>query len=398
MTNVEVLDARPDARGGYKVDVSRGERVSRVSSEWFSRPADERYLSLADLFASVKGRSERSYTRTVESAAVRVEASRDNAERLDLVLPGSDMPIAPTHWSFGQIASLVGAPAAYLRQLPAAVAGINLQYGLSSHRAEQVKTLETDDGRIELRAVTGPDYGRIYDHELAAAVQRIAGNGTGDTRWKVPGVLDWSTGIYNPRVDVTQDTTTLYASDRDVFLFLVDDLNPIEAGRLPDGSPDLYFRGFYCWNSEVGAKTLGMASFYLRAVCQNRNLWGVEDFEEITIRHSKYAASRFAHEAAPALTRFANSSPAPFIDGIRQARAKIVARTDEDRADFLRKRGFSKAETAKVLERVLNEEGRKPESVFDFVQGITAVARDKSHQDARLDLEGRAKKLLDRAA
>lgn len=398
MTNVEVLDACPGSRGGYKVDVSRGERVGRVSSEWFNRPADERYLSLADLFASVKGRSERSRTRTVESAAVRVEASRDDAERLSLMLPGSDAPIAPTHWSFGQLASLVGAPAAYLRQLPAALAGINLQYGLTSHRAEQVKTLETDDGRLELRAVTGPDYGRIYDHELVAAVQRIAGNGIGDTRWKVPGVLDWSTGIYNPRVDVTQDTTTLYASDRDVFLFLVDDLNPIEAGRLPDGSPDLYFRGFYCWNSEVGAKTLGMASFYLRAVCQNRNLWGVEDFEEIAIRHSKYAASRFAHEAAPALTRFANSSPAPFIDGIRQARAKIVARSDEDRADFLRKRGFSKAETAKILERVLNEEGRKPESVFDFVQGITAVARDKTHQDARLDLEGRAKKLLERAA
>ena len=104
-----------------------------------------------------------------------------------------------------------------------------------------------------------------------------------------------------------------------MFLFLVDDLNPIEAGLLPDGSPDLFFRGFYTWNSEVGAKTLGIASFYLRAVCQNRNLWGVEDFQEITIRHSKYAASRFAHEAAPALSRFAESSPAPFIDGIRAA-------------------------------------------------------------------------------
>jgi hypothetical protein len=398
MTQVEVLDARSDPRGGYRVDVSRGERIGRVSSEWFSRPADQRYLSLSELMAAVKGRAERSRTRTVESAAVRVEADRGDAERLALVLPGSDQPVAPTHWSFGQLAALVGAPAAYLRQLPAPLAGINLQYGLTSHRAEQVKTLETDDGRVELRAVTGPDYGRIYDHELVAAVQRIAGNGTGDTRWKVPGVLDWSTGIYNPRVNVTQDTTTLYASDRDVFLFLVDDLNPIEAGRLPDGSPDLYFRGFYCWNSEVGAKTLGMASFYLRAVCQNRNLWGVEDFEEITIRHSKYAASRFAHEAAPALTRFANSSPAPFINGIRQARERIVARTDEDRTEFLRKRGFGKAETAKIIDTVLAEEGRKPESVFDFVQGITAVARNKTHQDARLDLEARAKKLLDRAS
>jgi hypothetical protein len=398
MTNVEVLDARPDPQGGYRVDVGRGECVGRVSSEWFSRPADERYLSLSELMSSVRGRAERSRTRTVESASVRVEADRGDAERLALVLPGSDQPIVPTHWSFGQLAALVGAPAAYLRQLPAPLAGINLQYGLASHRAEQVKTLETNDGRVELRAVTGPDYGRIYDHELVAAVQRIAGNGTGDTRWKVPGVLDWGSGVYNPLIDITQDTTTLYASDRDVFLFLVDDLNPIEAGRLPDGSPDLYFRGFYCWNSEVGAKTLGIASFYLRAVCQNRNLWGVEDFEEITIRHSKYAASRFAHEAAPALTRFANSSPQPFVNGIRQARERIVARTDEDRSEFLRKRGFGKAETAKIIETVLAEEGRKPESVFDFVQGITAVARDKPYQDARLDLEARAKKLLDWAA
>src|SRR3989338_6077682 len=72
---------------------------------------------------------------------------------------------------------------------------------------------------------------------------------------------------------------------------------------------------------------------------------GVEDFQEIKIRHSKYAASRFAHEAAPALTRFANSSP---------------------------------------------------EGIFDFVQGSPRLARDKTQQDARLDMEGRAKKLLDR--
>ena len=398
MTNLETLDGRRDASGGYKVDISRGERIGRVSSEWFSRPNDERYLSLSELYASVKGRAERSRTRTVESAAIRVDAHRDDPENLALILPDAEAPVAPTHWSFGQLASLVSAPAAYLRQLPAPLAGINLQYGLTSHRAEQIKTLETEDGRTELRAVTGPDYGRIYDHELVAAVQKIAGNGIGDTRWKVPGTLDWPSGVYNPMVDITKDTTTLYASDRDVFLFLVDDMNPIEAGKLPDGSPDLYFRGFYCWNSEVGAKTLGIASFYLRAVCQNRNLWGVEDFQEISIRHSKYAANRFAHEAAPALTRFADSSPRPFVEGIRAARERIVARNDDDRTDFLRRRGFSKAETARIVETVLAEEGRPAESVFDFVQGITAVARSKPQQDARLEMEGKAKKLLERAA
>jgi hypothetical protein len=398
MTMMTLTQNEQPVSNGFRVDVSRGERVGRVSSEWFSRPDDERYLSLTDLHDAVRRRADRARARTVESRAVRVEAARDNTERLALLVPGRDEPVAPTHWSFGQLCGLVGAPSSYLRQLPASLAAINLQHGLLSHRAELVKTLEADDGRVELRAVTGPDYGRIWDHELVSAVKKIAGNGTGDTRWKVPGVLDWSTMTHNPFVDITKDTTTLYASDRDVFLFLVDDTHPIEAGRLPDGSPDLYFRGFYCWNSEVGSKTLGIASFYLRAVCMNRNLWGVENFEEITIRHSKFAAQRFAHEAAPALTRFADSSPAPFIAGIRAARERIVARSDEDRDSFLRKRGLSKSETTKIIETVLHEEGRPPESVFDFVQGISALARGKPHQDARLELEGKAKRLLERAA
>ena len=131
---------------GYRVDLSRGERVGRVSSEWLSRPADERYLSLADLHRAVKARAERSRARTTESRAIRLEASRNNPERLALVLPGEAEPVAPTHWSFGQLASLVGAPAGYLRQLPAPIAGINLQYGLAHHRSEMVKTYTTDDG------------------------------------------------------------------------------------------------------------------------------------------------------------------------------------------------------------------------------------------------------------
>ncbi len=398
MSQIVIPAGAQAPRPGYKVDTTRGHRDGRVSSEWFSRPDDQRFLSLSELSTSVRWRAERSRTRTVESTAVRVEADRDHPDGLSLIIPGADDRVAPTHWSFGQLATLVGAPASYLRQLPGPLAGINLQYGLTHHRAELVKTLELDDGRTELRAITGPDYGRIYDHELVSAVQKIAGDGTGDTRWKVPGVMDWSTSTYNPHVDISKSTTTLYASDRDVFLFLVDDLNPIEAGRLPDGSPDLFFRGFYCWNSETGSKTLGIASFYLRGVCQNRNLWGVEQFEQISIRHSKFAASRFAHEAEPALEQFANSSALPFVQGVKAARERIVAQDDDERRDFLRKQGFSRPDTAKIIDTVMAEEGRKPQSIFDFVQGITAVARDKPHQDTRLDYEARAKKLLDRVS
>ena len=76
--NMQVLDSRRDLSGGYKVDVTRGERVCWVSSEWFSRPDDERFLSLGELARSVRDRSERSRTRVVETALIHVEASRTN--------------------------------------------------------------------------------------------------------------------------------------------------------------------------------------------------------------------------------------------------------------------------------------------------------------------------------
>ena len=119
-------------RAGFKVDLSRGERVSRVSSEWFSRPDDERFMPLPELYADVCARAERATARTLESRVIRVEARRDDAERLELIVPGRETPVLPTHWSFGQLCCLVGAPASYLRELPAPLAGVNLQHGLLS--------------------------------------------------------------------------------------------------------------------------------------------------------------------------------------------------------------------------------------------------------------------------
>ena len=61
----------PGQRGGvsqaFKVEMTRGSRDARVSSQWFSRPADERFLSLGELYASVRGRADRSETSTVQS-------------------------------------------------------------------------------------------------------------------------------------------------------------------------------------------------------------------------------------------------------------------------------------------------------------------------------------------
>jgi hypothetical protein len=100
----------------------------------------------------------------------------------------------------------------------------------------------------------------------------------------------------------------------------------------------------------------------------------------------------------PALESFADASAVRFVSGIRAARAEVVARNDEDRSVFLRKRGFSRTDTTRIIETVLTEEGHPPASVFDFVQGITAFARAEPRQDARLDLELKAKRLLEQVA
>lgn len=380
----------------FKVEVNRGTMSTRVSSEWFNRPADQRFLDLNSLYESTHRRYEHSTVRTTQARDMRVQATREDASKLTLLIPGNHDPIAPTNWSFGQLCSLVQAPAGYLNRLPGTLAGINLQHGLLNSRgaAEVIKTMQVEDGRVELRAATGPDYGRIFDCEVVEAVRKIAGNGTGDTRWKVPGMLNWSNGTYNPFVDITSQTTTLYASDRDVFMFLVDDTHPIQCGTLPDGSPDLYFRGFIIWNSEVGSRTLGIATFYLRGVCMNRCLWGVEGWKELIIRHSKFACDRFASEVAPRLLQLSESSTAPFEAKIAEAKSTKVATDDDARKAFLKNKGFSKSETTKIMEAVLNEEGHEAESVFDFVNGITAVARKIEYQDARLEMEQRAGKIL----
>jgi hypothetical protein len=240
--------------------------------------------------------------------------------------------------------------------------------------------------------VTGPTYGRIPDYEVVDAIMQLQGD------WKVPGVMDWSTGRYDPNVPVTSETTTLFASDRDMFAFLVDDRNPIEIGRLPNGDPDLIFRGFYARQSEVGIASLTIATMYLRGICCNRLLWGVEGFSEISIRHSKHAPDRFLLEAEPALQQFAQGDVKAITDGVEAAQAAKVADDDEAALAFLRERKVPKQRAQKVLKAVEREEGRPARTVWDLAQGITAVARDIPHNDDRLQFERVAGQLLDKVA
>lgn len=388
--------------GPFKVDTSAGTTRSDVSSQWYSRPDDQRFLDLNAMLEKVQGRRDVALVDNLNPKDFRVVSTMEDPNALDLILDTSvgEQTAQMTHYSFSQVCGLVKAPAGYLRRLPGAIAGINLQYGLSDYRegAIQAYRLPNED-HVELRAATGPTYGRVWDEEVVRAVMKVAGDGTGrDAHWKVPGVLNWRDGTYDPNAPITRESTTLFASDRDVFLFLVDDKRPIQIGTLPDGSPDLVFRGFYVANSEVGNRGFYLAAFYLRGVCQNRMLWGVERFQELSFRHSSGAPERFLQEAAPALESFSNANTSAFLNGVQAAREKVVAKDEEGQRKFLKARGFTGNQTKAIIESVTQEEGHEPRSVWDFVQGITAVARKVGHQDDRMSLEKKAGHLLDQVA
>lgn len=126
---------------------------------------------------------------------------------------------------------------------------------------------------------------------------------------------------------------------------------------------------------------------------------------DIQVRaRSKNAPQRFMAEAAPALQRFSDGSDHALVHGVNLARNTIVAKDDDDRTKFLRDRKFTGAETKKILaavveDRIVTEGTERPAaSIWDMVQGITAVAREEPHQDARVALERKAKTLLDKVA
>lgn len=378
----------------YKVAINRGGTSMAVSAQWANRSEDERFLSLESLYIHCATRARQSGSRNMAISDLKVLPSGNDANELRVMSPHG--ATWPTNHSFGQLTSLSGAiPSNYLRNLPAPLAAECVNHALRTND-KTVKAYVETNGHKTLRALTGPKYGRIFDFEVVAEIQRLKGN------WKVPGTIDWSTSKYDPQAPNDKQSTTLYASDRDMFAFLVDDTTPVEVGKLPNGEPDLMFRGFYAWNSEVGNKSLGLATFWLRAVCGNRCIWGMEDFAKIRIRHNNHAPARLFTEFRPMLQTFAQSTAKNAVEYVKNAqRSALEIVAPKAREAYIQgaaaatiNQRFTRGEIRAILAKAIETEQRSIENVWDFVNGATAIARDIPNADRRVDLEKRAGELV----
>lgn len=354
--------------------------LMKASRQWASRPDDERFTSLVamrDHFVTLRDNSR---AVMVPGKALTVVPDEKDHQALSVRSPnGHDF--APTNWAFGQLASRVGAPASYLRTLPAAIAADNLNYGLQFNRdIEDVNVLVERSGT--LRAMTGPKYGRVWNSDVVGALTRQFGDGvTGD--WRVPGE-------FGRAVQVTKANTTLYAGDRDMFVFLADETNRIEVPRRRNGEAGSMARGFFVWNSEVGASTFGLGTFLFDYVCCNRIVWGAENYQEVRIRHTSGAPDRWLGEVLPALETYRQASDKGITQAITDARNDTL---NQKVSEFLANR-FGPRVAVKLNAIHELEEARPIETRWDAVVAATALARGIPHQNDRVELERQAGDLL----
>jgi hypothetical protein len=138
-------------------------------------PAGRRTLfSLPEMHS--KAVADRAISRALVTSSRKLRAV-PAADNRGLVIEGAaGVQYAPTHWAFGQAAALTGAPAAYLRELPAPLAADCLNFGFQCARAEDVGVLLKRDGESagelagSIAAMTGPKYGRIWNDDVIGAL------------------------------------------------------------------------------------------------------------------------------------------------------------------------------------------------------------------------------------
>lgn len=392
--------ANAEKVGKRKVDTSRGEHRMELNRECWSRPDDERFLSLDELRAHV-GRQQAA-SQQFDIALPELTFLGD-PDRDFLGVQGPDgEELSISHWATSQLCQHVGAPADYIRSLPANVAAMNLQ--ASAMRFNDSSQLYVDTDRDQIRAVTSPSYGRIHNADVVDRMIYMAEHAA-DT-WKVPGCMDWATSSYDPTLPVTLESTTLFAGDRDMAIFLCNDLDPIEVGKLDDGSPDLMFRGIFARNSEVGYSKLELFTAMMRGICANRCMWGVQGFESFEIVHTQAAPGRFKDEIRPFLDNFGQNmgDKQLLVDGVKLAKEPLVRLKGKDESErrenqvsFLTELGFS----AKIANDIISHEAPgtpRIDSVWDVSNKLTSFAQTVPHGDSRLVYEHAATGLLNKVA
>jgi hypothetical protein len=362
--------------------------IATAAREYANRPKDERYPSVAALVAAAQADRMHSKEVTYNLRDLRA-VNRDESVQLESPKGRANF----SHWSFGQLSRMLGAPAGYLRELPADLAAECLNHGIKAAPVGTQATLlvQAPNGRPDpmVRACTSDSYGRVWDGELYSAVESsIVGQ---DAKWTLPPT--WS-----------GEPAGAYRGDRDSFLILVNGGSIVTDPSLrTDGghngpSTEMY-RGLLIRNSEVGAASITIESILYRYICGNHMLWGAILDKRFRRRH---VGTRVVRDAMREIRSFAwnyvNQSTERDNAIIRGLISQEIASTKDAVIDELRAIGATREQAVQAYDTCERTESASPRSFWGAAQGLTRVSQESGWQDERFVLDQLAAKVLSRGA
>jgi hypothetical protein len=378
-------------------------QLNAAHRQWATRPADQRFWNLQDMHDFVTAVKERSTETHTGIDALRVAATPDD----DLVLTRGGGRLGFTNWSFGQFCRRIGAPAGYLADLPASLAASCLNESVkvaAKQEGNAVKLLHYQNGSARLRALTGPDYGRIWNSDVTSRLIRMqeeqgwrappsrTGGAAGEE--SRPATVDDCMGASFIQPGEMISPGGLYASDRDMFAFLVDSSKPVD-----DGTDDGLWRGFFAQNSEVGDCSWILTFFLFRGTCGNHIIHGGNLLREIRIRHVGGANDRAMHALRADLTEYANRAASEDEQIIVRAKNLCLGEDKEAVMDRLfglkvASRQILGAAWDRAIETATVDEDGPVDTAWGYAQALTRFSQTIPHMDRRTDLDRAAGKVL----
>lgn len=376
-----------------------------ANREYATRPKDERFSSVDALIADAlhqKQLSKEVVYNAKDLRAVAVDADDSNPQAGSIMLASPNGRASFTHYSFGQLASTIGAPAKYLRSLPPAVAADCINFGLKhTPPATDLKILAqaANGAAPKIRACTSETYGRVWDADLYSQIKASIIDHGKPGEWIQPPT--WG-----------GEPSGLNRGDRDSFMIVVNGgsivadpsltTNRIGTGgngttNIGGGPEDGMYRGLLVRNSEVGAASIIIEQILFRYICGNHMLWGAVMQKSFSRRHvGKSTLRDTIREIQSIAYRWNQHSPAQDEAIIKALITHEIAASKEAVIDELHKIGFTKAQAKDAYETAEQKEQASPRSFWGIAQGATRNSQESGYQDDRLELDMLAAKVLQR--
>jgi hypothetical protein len=267
------------------------------------------------------------------------------------------------------------------------------------------------NGNYVTRCFTSTRYERIWNHKIVGHLQNLQA----EDGWRVPparpaGVEGERTrkateaDCLSRRVPLgvqpgdTVAPAGLYASDRDMFVFMIDDDHTI-TNPLDKDSP--LARGFFLWNSEVGDKSFGLTTFLYDGVCGNHIVWGAQEVTELRLRHVGRAPTHAFGQMRMSLRRYSQSSARATQDVLNRASEYELGETKEEVLEYLfkyisrRALPLPKGTVTEAYDVADATPRYNPRTPLGIVGGLTEINQKQAHASQRVERDRAASKLLE---